>query len=164
MTGPQRSGTRILTKMIAHDLGFNPVDEMAFGSWCWVAALKRCKRVRPFACQCPVLSFRAVEMVTLGNVAVVFCYRPVADIIRSQERIKWGDELGELRRYHEMFPGFFDNHPHLRSGPISVVKYLIWERIQEPKVVHPYRVWYPDFQGHPLWKSDRAGFQWNQTE
>jgi hypothetical protein len=153
VTGPQRSGTRILTKMISYDLGYGYIDEVVIGmlSFQQIAIfLKSCERV---VVQCPVLC-RYIHSFSDDSIAMVMSYRKIFDIIKSQERISWGGEKEELEKYG------------LNSGIISEVKYYCWEKYQKDKIRHSYDIKYEELSNHPLWvESDqRMNFRWNQTE
>jgi hypothetical protein len=149
VTGPQRSGTRICARMVAHDTGYRYVDErvIAVGHAELLVALSG-----KFVAQCPALCY-CIHELGADNIAIVLMRRSITDIMASQERINWGNEADERRHY----PG--------SVGPISVVKYEFWEQHQRPLIDHPFEIEYESLASHPLWipKEGRSNFvpdQW----
>ena len=152
VTGPQRSGTRITGKMIAHDTGLRFVDEEDI-------EFRRLDILNPLfekggvVVQAPALSSICHEFP--DNVCVVFSIRDVDDIIASQARIGWPDryEVKELSHYGVTS----------REQPVSLVKYLHWAK-QKLSIKHWVDSHYADLKDHPLWVEERGDFIWNQTE
>lgn len=148
VTGPQRSGTRIVALAIAHDLGYEYVDELAFG----VDRLDRVPKRQKIVVQCPGLC-HCIERLAGGGVAIVLVRRSVEDIVASEKYLGW-DAGAELRKYGA------------REGVISEIKYACWDVYQKELVPHAFEVEYESLVGHPLWvpAEERVGFRWNQTE
>ncbi len=154
VTGPQRSGTTIATKMIAHDTKHTALLEEGFGITDvnrWRATIHRRANL---VIQCPTMC-RHVHFEMAEDVAVVMMRRNVHDIIASEQRIKWPEHerLAELRRYH------------LGAGVPSIVKYAYWDEHQKDAIINAYEVDYRTLAGHPLWvdQADRATFSPRQT-
>ena len=88
VTGPQRSGTRIATKMIAEDTGHWFVGEEEFG----VDSLNRLWKIleigRNIAIQCPTMApFVSLLGMRDKDLLVVMMRRDIEDIQASRERI-----------------------------------------------------------------------------
>lgn len=146
VTGPQRSGTTICSRMIACDTGHSCVDETAFGAENesgWRQVLERNNVV----VQCPAMSKLCSDLG--NNVLVVFMRRDVGDIMASQSRIDWGSEGHELKKYGA-------------EGDIAQVKYDYWE---QNKPANWIDVEYESLKKHPLWidKQYRKNFSPKQT-
>lgn len=155
VTGPQRSGTRIATKILAHDLGRRFVGEEEYQVGQHDGLLMRyfdlTRSGEPMVIHAPALSASAHHMPG----AVVFMRRSIRDIVRSQERIQWAYEEWELWRY------FTD------TGPIAFVKYRAWHQFQRPILEgRAFDLEYVSLAEHPLWVTPdkRAAFSPHQTE
>lgn len=161
VTGPQRSGTTIAARMIAHDLGYEYIDERDYGAH----DLQMLFRVveEQAVVQGPALS--AYCHLLPRHVAVVLMRRALADIVASQDRTtlpsgkSWTDEeeIVELAKYFRP------------QGPIAGVKYEAWETVQKPAMTAQgktfFEVLYEDLADHPLWvaKDLRKGWGPKQT-
>lgn len=152
VTGPQRSGTRICAKMIAHDTGHRYVDESEVG----IDSLYRLRTLlqsnHRFVVQCPALC-RHVHVFSDDDTAIVLMRRDVEDIIASQKRIGWSWEKVELARYDRS------------DGAIAEVKYRFWEEGQRRQIRHAFEIEYESLARHPLWvpKLLRRSFRAGQT-
>ncbi len=150
VTGPQRAGTRIAAKMIAHDTGLTYIDERAIDT----DSLYRLSDAIHLGgvVQCPAMC-RFIHMFGQNEgLAIVMMMRVVEDIIASQKRIGWHWEPIELAYYET-------------QGVISEVKYHYWLK-QKPMILHPYEVEYESLSEHPLWlpSEERLAFAHDQTE
>ena len=153
VTGPQRSGTRICAKMIAHDTQYEFVDETqinmdSFNSFSsFLESKKNC------VLQCPALCRHIHYFASEAN-AIVLMRRKIGDIIQSQKRIKWNKEWLELIRYDRS------------KGMISEIKYGFWEKTQKKQIRNAYEIEYDSLKTHPLWikKKERENFSPMQTE
>ena len=153
VTGPQRSGTRIVAKIIAHDNNIRYVDEREIGMKGIEKVERLLKNDERVVIQCPGLCHCIHEFHAVNHL-VVMVIRDIEDIIRSQKRIKWGRfEKRELKYYGET------------KGVISKVKYDRWEG-QKSLIPNWLEVKYDDLEDHPLFipKEERRSFKWNQTE
>ena len=157
VTGPQRSGTNICAKMIAHDLGYEYHSERDFG----VDSLYGLRGLVSHllgigvnaAIHAPALCVYMHHFKT-PEVAIVMMMRSIPDIIASQERIGWNGEEVELIRYR------------VARGPIAAVKYAYWFGQQRQHTKNAYEVFYDNLRDHPLWidKELRGEFTSHQTE
>lgn len=164
VTGPQRSGTRICTHMIAYDTGYKSVEEKAI-EYDEYPRLELILQEPGHVVQCPCLCHMAHQMP--DEVLVVFMQRPVDEIIASQKRINWDWEQREKDSYGlAKTPLFGDDDP--RTGelngkePIALIKQVMWKR-QKQDIKHWLEIEYHSLKSHPLWISDRKDFLWNQT-
>jgi len=139
VTGPQRSGTKITAMCVAHDTGhrfrgeasFEIHDEKLF---------RRLLNKKNVVIQAPAMSHLVDELP--DHVCVVFSFRPIKDIIASQDRVKWERARGELIKY-----GIKEKV----NVPVAVVKYIVWER-QKAKITHWAESNYEELQSHELWR------------
>ena len=152
VTGPQRSGTRICAKMISQGTGYEYLDERLAGplGGSLIYATRQLERDN-VVLQAPGVSHVCHEMPK--DVLVVMMMRNIDDIIRSQERLGWECEHIELSKYL-LKPW---------EGPIAAIKYIVWEE-QKKSIKSWLEIEYEDLCCHPLWVSDRKGWEWNQTE
>lgn len=156
VTGPQRSGTTIAARMIAHDTDLSYIDEQAFKATDvekWRDIVERSLNV---VIQCPGMCRWVHEYGDRDNVAVVMVCRPVEDIIASQRRIGWRYEAYELRSYEAN-----------GARPVARVKYDYWYEHQKGVILNAYELQYESLSNHPLWvpKERRRFFgprQWRE--
>lgn len=154
VTGPQRSGTTICAKMIAADLGYKFYPEERVGIRLPAMLHELIAAQHEFVVQCPALC-HCIEDFSAEDVAIVLMRRDVADIVASEERIKFERKRArELAQYGR------------KDGVVSAVRYDHWERHQRPYITHAFEVEYESLSEHPLWvpKERRADFGPRQTE
>lgn len=157
VTGPQRSGTTLVARAIAQDLGRQYIDEQAFTATNvdkWRSVVRTNNN---FVMQAPGMCRFVHEFGHWDEVAVVLVRRNIDDIIASQERVGWRWEDYELKNYGKA------------SGPISQVKYDYWDNYQTYRIKNNFEVRYEDMVNHPLWvdKADRRGWhvrQWRNND
>lgn len=125
VTGPQRSGTRIASQILSHDLNLTYVDEGGSGNDINFL-YKIINDLDNFVFQCPCLSQFAEEFPK--EITTVFMIRNVDDIISSQKRIKWPFEDRVKNWYIEKFSNLYNINTLL---PISEIKYDIWNNYQK---------------------------------
>lgn len=154
VTGPQRSGTRIATRILAADLGAMFIGEERYGVGVHEGILERYMTIAH--CGEPVV----IHAPTLAPVAhylpgmVVCMRRQLVDIAASQERIGWAYERYMLDRYF------------VRDGPLASIVYAAWDNYQAPMLSErAVELEYDSLVGHPFWlsKDKRAGFSPHQT-
>lgn len=152
VTGPQRSGTTIATKMLAHALLFDPLTEEEINLRDLGMLSKLLRDRDRFVLQAPSLSAVCHRL----NVPIVFMRRSLIDIVQSQRRINWQEENYEKRQYFYTGP-----------KPIAQVKYEAWDRFQKPELGElAFDVDYESLRSHPLWvdQEARRDFGPRQTE
>lgn len=157
VSGPQRSGTRVCSQMIANDTGFIFVDEIDFGYDHIYKFNSFIDRPEPMVFHCPAMS-HGLEHYSAPENAIIFMIRNTKDIVKSQERIGWTDHPnGKVR---EM--GKYDK----TEGIISEIKYEHWENYQKPKIETWFEIDYDSLKDHPMWlpKKKRKDFKWYQTK
>jgi hypothetical protein len=161
VTGPQRSGTTITSKMIAHDLQREYIDEDHFATHRFDRFLEY---LHPNAViQAPGLS--AYCHLLSVEVAVVFMFRDIQEIIESQSKLIFGNGLTwtEHEQQRELSKYF------LEGGAVPHVKYAMWEKFQKPAMNREgksyFQLRYRSLAGHALWISDdrRKNFGPRQT-
>lgn len=159
IVGPQRSGTTIAAKMIAHDLGYKTfLEEQILFDYNNLQGLIIGNRRQGIKGTYQAPNFTAYCHLLAGEPAVVLMVRDVKDILASQQRIKWGgpggkNERDELARY------FRD------TGIASEVKYEVWHKYQKKLIKYPYELPYESLKDHPLWveRNQRKNFKPRQT-
>jgi hypothetical protein len=153
VVGPQRSGTRIASKMIAHDTGHELVDEVQFyiDSSSHLSKLLQDKADRPIVVQGPAIT-RWIHHLARDRDSVVFMFRPLDQIHASEKRISWKYDGVEAMKYGEA------------SGSAEL-KIRFWNSYQRGQIKHAITFPYGQLSQHPLWipKGDRGDFRWNQT-
>lgn len=149
--GPQRSGTRITSKILSHELEYDYVDEADIDIDS-LSMLNDCLQYGRVVIQAPSLTN---EIVNIDNpdIGFVIVKRPLVDIIKSQERINWRYEGYEKSKFG-----------HAR-GPIAKVKYDFW-RANKKYMNNAFEINYSDLSRHRMFLSKRirSKFIHNQTE
>lgn len=153
VTGPQRSGTTIVGAAIADDLGYYFYPEEQIRVWELWRVERLLKRTDHFVLQAPAIC-RYVHTIRSPGLAVVLVKRPVAEIVKSQERINWEGEERELRQYG------------LKEGVSAQVKYDYWDQYQRRQIEHPFEIEYESVATHPMWipKECRTDFEPRQYQ
>ncbi len=158
VTGPQRSGTRIISKMIAYDIGYKFVDERDIGND-RMDLLEKYLRIGKVVVQCPAMMNRITEL-RFPNILIAVVQRQIKDIVASEKRIGWDGVLKEkeLKKY-----GY-------TSGVISSIKYKYFNDVQKAILTKQSMAYteirYDIIKDHPLFipTEKRIGFAWDQTE
>ena len=167
VTGPQRSGTTIVARILARELGLDYVDEddIDIDDYDKARAVMRRGNV---VLQAPGLCHVAdlFEMVVLAK-------RPVEDIVASQKRINWQYEDYEKKKYLKLIdsgPWLPFSKEFVKRKKIAVVKYTFWDNWQRRAIERWFglalEVDYDSLEGHPLWvpreqRLDFARRQWS---
>lgn len=161
VTGPQRSGTTICARMIAHDTGHYFVDEKAIAinnsrvleNLLYFTS----KANQSLVIQCPGLC-RYIHEFGNKSILIVMVYRSIEAIIKSQTRIRWDGELRERAHYKYQI----DDMNYI---PIAQMKYDFWKSDQQALVANSKKVIYESLSSHPLWipQEDRIDFKPRQT-
>lgn len=178
VTGPHRSGTSVASHMIAQDKGlcvyyeehfkFNTkfsdapgppeIDYFIKRHYAKESDMQMEYHVHTdgFVVQCPNLCFIAHRWAGIKDLAVVMMVRPVEDIIASQERVQWGFEAMEKKKYDA------EGSPQ----PIAEIKYHYWKTVQKKLLgKQGIEIKYNNLSVHPLWvpKEQRANFHTRQV-
>ena len=134
VTGPQRSGTRFVTYVLATDLQLaaylEPQKEEDFeiiteGVW-----------------QGPKLSHK-VHKLKLFDCLVVWVIRKTDDVLASENRINWKSAIKERGQLPEEY----------RNGILCEQRYKYWFERQRNFVPYWVEVQYESLKGHNLWVS-----------
>jgi hypothetical protein len=153
VTGPQRSGTRIASAILGHELGYEVVDETEIDTVDLGRLFALYQQRTNFVIQAPALS----AYCHLVPGAVVFMRRPLEEIHESELRVGWPEKqaLAEQVRYFRT------------DMPPAELKYWAWDNFQKQyyKKLRWFELDYAAMAGHPFWKEkpDRATFDWDQT-
>ena len=144
MTGCQRSGTRIASKIIAHDTGYYRFDENSFG----VHSLKLFEkqlRNETGVWHCPSLAYR-IHRYSNEDTTIVWMLRNPEDVLRSQKRIGWigWKSKGEYVRYKVIQDKY-------NEEKMYEFKLWFWRSFQKELIHNPIELEYESLKGHPLW-------------
>lgn len=159
VTGPQRSGTTIIARALAEDLGMLYIDEDDVG---WISASVNddlCladlfDTEEYFVVQSPACAHICHEIGQDVSVAIVFVMRSIADIVASQERIGWQYEDVEFDKYPE----------DMRLDTIAATKYAFWDEVQRSQIANPIEIEYESLAGHPIWVPQKERKDWAARE
>jgi len=149
VTGPQRAGTTICSQMIAHDTGYQYVDELSFGAENY-ELFDRLKNKKHCVIHCPGFC-HLIHEYTNDDTLIVLVRRPIEEIVRSQKRATWRGECNELEKYG------------LTKGVMSMIKYKHFDKHQRHLIKHLREVDYHSLEPHPMWCDNRGQFTKRQT-
>lgn len=140
VTGPQRSGTRVAAKIIAHDFSLRYVDEAVIEGRDRDLAMSWIANRNHFVLQCPGLAAWLLKFSYYNDILIIWMKRDIDDINKSMQRISW-------------------------SHHIAFHKEMIWKKYQRPQIKNYIELEYESLSNHRLWvpKERRADFKWNQT-
>lgn len=156
VTGPQRAGTRICARMIAHDTGLRYIDEENYGTKDLKAWKALITNEAGIVIHSPAMA-RWVHEVGRKDTCIVWMTRPVNEIVASQVRVGWAEEAEEKAKYRDVLPS------SILEMAVAEVKLHYWRMVQRPNVVNWYEVAYKDLAAHSLWVDKRSEFgarQW----
>ena len=170
VTGPQRSGTRIATKMVAADLGYEYHDEREIDIDDLTAAIGIIYRggvALHAPGLCDVSHLLADPRLCKIPLVVLIVRRPLEQIIASCARVNW-DSKREREKYlsRPEFGPYFVEGQHVAKW-----KYDVLDGFQRPLiralggVAYYYQIAYEDLSAHPLWlpAEERKGWEWDRT-
>lgn len=165
VTGPQRSGTTIAARMIAHELGYRYVDEDDIGIHHPGRAYEIMKQ-GGVVLQAPGLCHVAHNFTIRLNYCVVLMRRPLEDISKSEQRIRWRELYGGLNLFTEQRK--YANAFGICGDNIALIKYYVFDTIQKPMLGNrAFDLDYDSLKEHPMWQDERADFgarQYKQSE
>ena len=156
VTGCQRSGTGIASRIIAHDLNRLHIDEDDYGTKQTKVWKERVvTEQQPFVIHSPAMSRYLTDVVT-DDILVVYMRRRLRDVERSIRRIEW-DDANERTAYKDTFSN--------EALHIYKIKMKYWKRAQQKSITNWIEINYEALGTHPLWinKSERLAFnprQW----
>jgi hypothetical protein len=155
VSGPQRSGTRIASRMIASDCDYKYIDEKEFkvSNTHLLDALMQSENI---VVQAPGVC-HLLHTLSYHSLLICLMIRPTNDIEASEQRINWDNSCRKLEL----------SHYGKTEGSPSKAKYDFWHSAQKPQLEpHCLEINYKSLKDHPLYikKQDRKNFKWNQTE
>lgn len=163
VTGPQRSGTTIASRMISADTGHRYVSEDDYGVYVEEAFADLLAQEHRIVIQCPAMS-HIVHEVASASTLVVMMMRDCDDIVASEERAGW-----TVGPYPELYKFGMSRRQAVsfrrRGGRIAELKYERWKK-QREQIPHYLELDYESLAAHPLWvpKTERVNFSPRQTE
>lgn len=149
VTGPQRSGTTIAARIISAEMGGRYVDEDEFGIHSDGRAQALIDRGDAVVLQAPGLAHAAH---LLQNCVIVFLYRPLDAIHKSEERIHWrtaydgANVMAEQQKYWALWK--------ITGEDVAKLKYWVWEQEQKDLCACACDLAYDSLRGHPLFKAE----------
>lgn len=141
VTGPQRSGTTFISNCLAKSHGIPIIDEAEFEAHFYGRFRFLAKKNKNWVVQGPALFHKIFDVYhDFPDVTFVVIKRNVEDILKSQKRISWSDDM---ERAHM-------NVAKNDVRPIAEIKYCLWDKWKNdlPSWVE-YS--YYDFELHPYW-------------
>ena len=171
ISGPQRAGTRFTTNAIAHDLDFKVIDELDYEISNIIKFKNIFENKENIVTQAPALS-NFLHTFKFEDTAIVFMYRKVEDIIKSQNRIKNKRGITWTAMHNRVLTRkaklHFKSNSNINwNNPISKIKYQLWEKLQIPQLkMDYYNLTYESLSNHSMWKKkeDRINFKANQIK
>lgn len=160
VTGPQRSGTAIATKILAQELGYREVPEEEFGIHNSLQALGILLQ-NNVVLHAPGLCHQADMLGDMADAAVVLMRRPLDEIHASEERIGWRTAYGGANVVAEQ--NKYLNEFRETDDDVAALKYRIWDAQQKHRC-EAFDLDYSSLRGHPLWKDKRTDFAPRQTQ
>lgn len=147
VTGPQRSGTTIASRILADDLGMECVDELYFQPG---------KQYSNHVIQSPnaLDGFIFIHHI-YPDATFVFIDRPKSDIIASMRRIRWC--YNDVQDWDQFVSDWIDQ------------KHLLWKQLQEYLPLQTQQIPYQSLSGHRLFvqrqhRTDFTSKQWKPGE
>lgn len=155
VTGPQRSGTNLLSQHLLDKFfefaGYQYVDELEFDFYLETRFAEKMTDKKKMVIQAPTMSHLAHHL-DAPNTFVFFCIRKVSDIINSEERAGWNGHKFERANYRR---SEFD------QIPISQAKYDYWFFEQRAQMKCPFgEVHFSAMESSSIWSNKaKTGFQ-----
>jgi hypothetical protein len=142
VSGPQRSGTNLVSKVLCEELGYTFIDEEEFGFHFEKDFMEILKNKNKIIMQAPGMS-HILHKLTESSACIVFCLRDPSEIMQSQHNLNWTGESFERQKY---------TRPEYDYLPIGLVKYIEWFFHQRSELKIPYKeIYYNSFKNHKLW-------------
>ena len=147
--GPQRSGTRIASKILACELLYEWYEEEQF----YIEDYDSFSRILNVpirkVIQAPALTHRVRDFPE--DTMVIMMMRNISDIIKSQKRINWKYEKEELSKYPA------------EETAAAEAKYRFWYDVKT-YIKNHCELYYHQLEEHSMFIKDRQRFEYNQTE
>lgn len=154
VTGPQRSGTTIAARILADDLEWQYVDEDDYGHQSLAKFLLTVGRYEHAVAQGPAMSY--ICHLLPNDIAIVFMYRKIEDIVASENRVHWRNHGIEYAKYPREY----------YMPTIAETKYHYWRSFQIDYIQYGFELDYESLSGHSLFlpKDKRQRFQLRQWQ
>ncbi len=155
VTGPQRSGTQIGAKILAHDLNLPFIEEREFNTHNLEKFIEIIKNHQKYVIHAPAMAPYIHEMPGI----IVFMNRNIKDIIRSQRRVDWKE--------HGLHAGSIERTKYFEGDtePSAQIKIRTWQTHQRILLeTRAIDLDYESLKYHPLWvnQEDRNNFKERQ--
>lgn len=159
VTGPQRSGTTITSRIISSDLQMKCIDEFEFGVTDLNKLSELIAKSSSAVIQCPCFFHALDRLYNISpDAALVVMFRDIEDIKASQDRINWCEDLDKKMIDAENDPrtvSEIDYENYIKQRPL----------LKFPKILN---IEYDSLISHELYvhKEDRKKFtpkQWRKT-
>jgi hypothetical protein len=164
VSGPQRSGTRIATRMIAADTGYRYIDEDLYEVYNTEQFFSITRQMHKVVVHCPSMS-HVMQLVATDDILVVWMIRNLDDIAASEKRVNWC--IGPYAELANLGLGPLQAKRYRRhGGQIAPLKYAHWWGFQREQITHWLELEFKSLARHPLWipKTQRLDFTEKQTE
>ncbi|WP_415918893.1 hypothetical protein [Tateyamaria sp. SN6-1] len=167
VTGPQRSGTTIASRIIADAMSMPNLDESAVGPGNKAGFFEKIENETRFVFQFPNACEWLQDLAKYDDIAIVFMERLNEEILASQERIAWrgGSPKGypkyALDKLPEHVASLVDEDKHLFEN-----RKTVFEIFQRPLLRHCFVLEYGSMKSASAWvkKEDRKNFNPKQTK
>jgi len=162
VSGCQRSGTTILTKMIAHTLGYTKLDEFQVYPHNLANMSETLKREK-VVIHSPQLTSR-LHQITAPSTCIVWITRPFGEIRKSMNRIGWQIEEEERQKYIHRFAKIVKGINY--NQPIEKLKHDFWQwqkqRMKVDWIEHKYESEY--MKTHELFRNSEQRKEFNPKQ
>ena len=159
ISGPQRSGTTIASKIFAKRLSLICIDEFEIKCGNEKLFHELIDSKENFVLQCPDMSHCLHKIGHRNDIFIVFMMRNVYDIICSENRINWNWGEKIKIKYEKEF------NIITKNVPISVIRQHVWKKYQKNQVKNKIELRYECLKDDDLWidKELRKNFSSKQT-
>lgn len=149
VTGPQRSGSKLIANIISLDTGYRLVRHKQMDL---PSGIKTFRKKKNIVLHHP--SFVAfLKDIEDEHTAIVYCWRRLKDILDSEYKWKW-------LKYYPLELGYLKSQGYIRKigekmNPAKI-KNKVWKNTLESTLQNTFTVRYEDLESHPLWVSKEA--------
>jgi len=150
VTGPQRSGTTIISKCFAKDLGYRFINEADFGTYDFDGAYETLKSHEKIVVQCPALSHYCHYFSNIESCCVIWVKRDINEILdshRTKKFISMTYDINEIETYKNSF----DNIDFNQFDNMWEMKHFIWDNYQSFLTKNSFELEYSSLSDHPDW-------------
>lgn len=158
VTGPQRSGTQIATKILSHEFDYEEKYERYIDTYNYNKFFTTLNEEEGLCLHAPAMS--AFILAVPSDCLVVFLLRPTQEIQESRREIDWNDKPTRAI-YEAAFESVY--HPSYRTAAIEKE---VFNKKQRNKRDNIYPLRYYDLSKHDMWvpAQKREDFDTDQTE